>query len=95
MLENKAPKYDGGQMTQEKEKFLSLSLDEVEAMETRDLRCPNCGHCIQTLYGDISGHLRFKCKKCKGEYTVNLKYFRRRKMPIYHDEYLKRRYNIG
>ncbi len=95
MLKNKVPKYDGGLMTRDKESFLSLSLDECEDMETRELVCPNCGYNIQTLYGDISGHLRFKCNKCKGEYTVNLKYFRRRKRPIYHDEYLKRRYNIG
>lgn len=94
LISNKSPKFDGGRMTAVKENRLYISLVECEQMESRNLLCPNCESVIQTLYGDVTGHLRFKCNKCKGEYTVNLKYFRRRKRPIYRREYQKRMYGI-
>ena len=53
---------------------------EAEALSERDLRCPICDFMIQTVYSDISGHLRVKCPKCKEVSTLNLAYFRRMKM---------------
>lgn len=56
---------------------LLLSRMEAEDLQERDLLCPVCGFRIQTLYSDISGHLRVKCPKCKGIHILNLAYFRR------------------
>lgn len=63
---------------------------EAEALSERDLRCPICDFMIQTVYSDISGHLRVKCPKCKEVSTLNIAYFRRMKM--YADR-LSGRYN--
>ena len=56
---------------------LLLSRIEAETLQERDLLCPVCGFRIQTLYSDISGHLRVKCPKCKGIHILNLAYFRK------------------
>ena len=56
---------------------LMLSRIEADTLKERDLLCPECGFRIQTLYSDISGHLRVKCPKCKGIHILNLAYFRR------------------
>lgn len=56
---------------------LLLSRVEAEDLQERDLLCPVCGFRIQTLYSDVSGHLRVKCPKCKGIHILNLAYFRR------------------
>lgn len=56
---------------------LLLSRMEAEDLQERDLLCPVCGFRIQTLYSDVSGHLRVKCPKCKGIHILNLAYFRR------------------
>ena len=53
---------------------------EVESLTERDLKCPICDFKIQTIYSDISGHLRVKCPKCKEVSTLNVAYFRRMKM---------------
>lgn len=58
-------------------KKLLLSRMEAEDLQERDLLCPVCGFRIQTLYSDVSGHLRVKCPKCKGIHILNLAYFRR------------------
>ena len=51
---------------------LLLSRIEAETLQERDLLCPVCGFRIQTLYSDISGHLRVK-----GIHILNLAYFRK------------------
>ena len=56
---------------------LMLSRIEADTLKERDLLCPECGFRIQTLYSDISGHLRVKCPKCKGIHILNFAYFRR------------------
>ena len=56
---------------------LLLSRIEAETLQERDLLCPVCGFRIQTLYSDISGHLRVECPKCKGIHILNLAYFRK------------------
>ena len=56
---------------------LLLSRIEAETLQERDLLCPVCGFRIQTLYSDISGHLRVKCPKCKAIHILNLAYFRK------------------
>lgn len=72
----------------EREKRLLLSRMEAESLEERDLRCPACGFRIQTLYSDVSGHLRVKCPKCKGVYVLNLAYFRTvKRMKTYVDSF--------
>lgn len=52
---------------------------EASTLKKRDLRCPNCGFRIQTLYSDARGHLQTKCPKCKGIFIFNVAYFRRMK----------------
>ncbi|MCC8105968.1 MAG: hypothetical protein LIO99_08200 [Clostridiales bacterium] len=52
---------------------------EVEKMQEQELRCPICHYRIAGVYGDRSGHIRVKCRKCKFEGVLNLSYFRRMK----------------
>lgn len=52
---------------------------EVENMREQELRCPICHFRIAGVYGDRSGHIRVKCRKCKFEGVLNLAYFRRMK----------------
>lgn len=76
------------QTDSERERRLLLSRVEAEALEERELHCPVCGFRIQTLYSDVSGHLRVKCPKCKGVYILNLAYFRTiKRMKIYADSF--------
>lgn len=56
---------------------LLLSRIESDSLQERDLKCPLCDFRIQTLYSDISGHIRVKCPKCKNVSVLNLAYFRR------------------
>lgn len=55
---------------------LLLSRIEADNLQERDLKCPECGFRIQTLFSDISGHIRVKCPKCKEVNVLNLAYFR-------------------
>ncbi|MCD8067530.1 MAG: hypothetical protein LUE87_01300 [Lachnospiraceae bacterium] len=64
---------------------LLRSRREVEEMSERELRCPVCNYLIAGVYGDKSGHIRIKCRKCKFDGVLNLAYFRR--MKRYHREY--------
>ena len=57
---------------------LDLSSQETIDLAQRDLRCPNCRYLISKVYGDIKGHLEFKCPKCRELYVINLSYFRTR-----------------
>lgn len=78
------------QTDSERERRLLLSRVEAEALEERDLHCPVCGFRIQTLYSDVSGHLRVKCPKCKGVYILNLAYFRTiKRMKTYADSFFR------
>lgn len=63
---------------------LIRSCREVEEMPEQELRCPICHFRIAGVYGDRSGHIRVKCRKCKFEGVLNLAYFRR--MKRYHRE---------
>ncbi len=55
---------------------LDLSKQETVDLAQRDLRCPNCKFIVTKVYGDIRGHMEFKCPKCREIYVVNLSYFR-------------------
>lgn len=61
---------------------------EVEGMQEQELRCPVCRFRIAGVYGDRSGHIRVKCRKCKFEGVLNLAYFRR--MRRYYQEIMKK-----
>ena len=65
-------------VTAEKQRRLIISLDEVEKLEERPLRCPYCDFRIQNVFSDATGHFRIKCQKCKRDSVVNIEYFRRR-----------------
>ena len=65
-------------ITPEQQYKLDLSKQETEDLAIRDLRCPNCHFLINRVYGDICGHLEFKCPKCKEKYIINFSYFRTR-----------------
>ena len=58
---------------------LELSMAETEGLEVRVLRCPICGFPAMWVYSDRSGHVNFKCRKCKFCGPINLGYFSRRK----------------
>ena len=58
---------------------LRLSAEEASGLDVREFRCPVCNFRIESFFSDISGHLRVKCPKCKGIFTVNVAYFRKRK----------------
>ncbi len=66
-----------GVAKQSVEERLLRSRIEVEELRERDLKCPNCEFRLQTVYSDITGHLRIKCNKCKQIHVLNLAYFRR------------------
>ena len=70
-------------MTPEKQYKLDLSKQETIDFAQRDLRCPNCRFIITKVYGDIRGHMEFKCPKCREIYVVNLTYFRERSRSRY------------
>lgn len=70
-------------MTPEKQYKLDLSKQETIDLAQRDLRCPNCRFIITKVYGDIRGHMEFKCPKCREIYVVNLTYFRERSRSRY------------
>jgi phage FluMu protein Com len=62
---------------------LDISKQETINLRQRDLRCPNCKYLITKLYSDISGHMQFKCPKCKEVYVLNLALFRTRNNSLY------------
>lgn len=94
MIANKAPKFDGGQITARKQELISLSLKECETLSIRKVKCPYCDYIIDEVYSDAIGHHRYKCQKCKAEMTINLKYFRRHKQVFNRTKYLRRRYGL-
>ena len=65
-------------ITPEVQYKLDLSSQETFDLSQRDLRCPNCRFLINKVYGDIQGHLQFRCPKCKELYVINFSYFRAR-----------------
>ena len=68
------------QPAQDIKRRLLKSRIEAESLNERDLKCPICDFKLQTVYSDISGHLRVKCPKCKEVSVLNLAYFRRMKV---------------
>lgn len=68
-------------MTPEKERLLLLSLEEVQSLKKRPLKCPECQFTIQYIYEDARGHVSVKCKKCGGTYIVDMEKFRTLKIP--------------
>jgi len=55
---------------------LRLSQSETEGLFLREIRCPYCGFLIDKVFSDAAGHKMITCRKCKGEYPINLGYFR-------------------
>ena len=67
------------QSTMDKNKLyrLELSRKESAGLELREIHCPYCGFLIDKVFSDATGHKMITCRKCKGEYPINLGYFRR------------------
>lgn len=59
--------------------LLMRSRIEADTLKERDIRCPACGFRVQTVFSDITGHLKIKCPKCKGLFVINVAYFRKQK----------------
>ncbi len=70
-------------VSQEDQLKLDISKQETINLRERELRCPNCKFLINKLYSDISGHIQFKCPKCKEVYIMNLALFRTRSKSLY------------
>ena len=53
------------------------SQKECSDLRKRSVRCPVCGYRILEIYEDMpcTGHIRIKCRKCKFEGALNLRYF--------------------
>lgn len=60
--------------------LLKKSRIESDTLAERDLRCPVCNFKIERVFSDAVGHLRVKCPKCKGNFVLNLAYFRKMKV---------------
>lgn len=56
---------------------LELSRLETANLQLREIHCPFCGFLIDKVFSDVTGHKMTFCRKCKGEYPINLGYFRR------------------
>ena len=63
-------------ITPNEKRKLDLSKQETIDLAQRDLRCPNCHFLVSKVYGDVRGHMEFKCPKCKDIYVINFDYFR-------------------
>lgn len=80
MIQTTPPKtYKIKPMSPETEQKVLKSYAESLELTERELRCPSCSFYIQTLFSDVSGHLKVKCPNCKVITTYNLSYFRRQK----------------
>ena len=56
---------------------LERSKEETAGLTLREIHCPYCGFLIDKVFSDATGHKMISCRKCKGEYPINLGYFRR------------------
>ena len=56
---------------------LELSRLEAAGLQLREIHCPFCDFLIDKVFSDVTGHKMIFCRKCKGEYPINLGYFRR------------------
>ena len=75
-------------MTEETAGKLRLSHSETEEMGFRPVYCPYCALHVIDLFEDSSGHLAFKCPRCKGTVLINAAYFHRSRR---HDPGTRRR----
>ncbi len=64
-------------MTEETAGKLRQSRSETEEMGFRPVYCPYCALHVIDLFEDSSGHLAFKCPRCKGTVLINAAYFHR------------------
>lgn len=92
MVQTAAAKFTRCEITEETVNKLNISLSKCENMDERMLRCPLCKFPIIGILSDATGHLRFKCPKCKSSVVVNLSYFRRIKRNLM--EYSAKIYSI-
>ena len=60
-------------------KKLAMSLEEAEAQERHEIRCPICGFLKGYVVGEKKGTVSLKCGRCKYDGSMNLAYFRRLK----------------
>ena len=79
MKPNSPPKFQKEPLAEEKKKYMSISFSECENLTEREINCPYCGHALDGVFSDISGHLRVKCHRCKANMVLNVAYFRRQK----------------
>ena len=55
---------------------LELSRQEAAGMARREVKCPICGYRIQSAY-TTEGCVLARCRKCKFEGVLSLRWFRR------------------
>lgn len=77
MVQTSEAKFVRCEIPEETVAKLNLSLSECEDLDERMLKCPLCKFPIIGILSDATGHLHFKCPKCKSSVAVNLSYFRR------------------
>lgn len=75
---NVPPKFDTGEISEERAEKIAKSFQECEYLSERSISCPHCQKSIiAVVFSDSVGHQRYKCQKCKSETVINLAYFRR------------------
>ncbi len=62
--------------TEENLRKLELSRKEVSGLSLRDIKCPICGYRIMSAY-TTEGCVLARCRKCKFEGVLSLRWFRR------------------
>ena len=92
MKPNVPPKFQKEPLSETKQKRLSISFEECKDLTEREISCPYCGHALDGVFSDISGHLRVKCHRCKANMVLNVAYFRRQKGYGKHKGYIVSRF---
>ena len=62
--------------TEENLRKLELSREEASGLVRRDIKCPICGYRIMSAY-TTEGCVLARCRKCKFEGILSLRWFRR------------------
>ncbi len=70
-------RYYQHEVSPEDREKLKLSMQGLEGIVMREIRCPWCGNIIDVVGSDTrSGHKRAMCGKCKEVFIIDYRYFR-------------------
>lgn len=61
----------------EKEAKYKQDLSLIKGLVAKNIECPRCSFKCGVKYGIVTGYESFKCPRCKLEFVVDLRTFRR------------------